>query len=166
MHSIFQINTGFMVYAIFSFLCLTDPDDVARVESKTLISTPDKYSTVPHVKEGVQGILGRWMAPDELNQNLTERYPACEKGRTMHVIPYSMGPLGSPISKYGVELTDSAYVTINMFIMTRVSPKVWGYIRENDGQFVRCMHSIGLPKYAPLPPRPTPFPLLGHLPQS
>ena len=130
---------------------------MARVEGKTFIATPEKFATVPHTKEGVAGTLGKWMSPDQLNKEMSERFPGCMKGRTMHVLPFSMGPLGSHIAKYAVEITDSAYVTLNMYIMTRVTPKVWHYIKEDKGKFVRALHSVGMPKYVPplIPLRPS-----------
>ncbi|KAM7534878.1 hypothetical protein Aperf_G00000105127 [Anoplocephala perfoliata] len=131
-----------------NYLCCTDPKDVARVESKTFISTPDQYSTVPHVAPGVKGILGQWMSPKDLDTAVRDRYPGCMKGRTMYVIPFSMGPIGSPLAKYGIQITDSLYVALCMRIMTRVSPKVLDHIKK-DGAFVRCLHSIGLPEPHP-----------------
>ncbi|VDL97614.1 unnamed protein product [Schistocephalus solidus] len=127
-----------------NYICRTDPKDVARVESKTFICTKDKYKTVPHVKEGVKGILGQWISPEDMDAYSKDRYPGCMAGRIMYVIPYSMGPIGSPLAKYGVQLTDSSYVVLCMRIMTRVSPLVLEIIREQK-EFVRCVHSIGLP---------------------
>ncbi|KAK6185182.1 hypothetical protein SNE40_007470 [Patella caerulea] len=126
------------------YLCRTDPTDVARVESKTWITTPDKYDTVPHVREGVKGILGQWMGPKEMQTEIDSRFPGCMKGRTMYVIPFSMGPIGSPLSKIGVQLTDSNYVLLCMRIMTRVSPKVLEVLGNNE--FVKCLHSMGCPR--------------------
>nr|CDS27807.1 phosphoenolpyruvate carboxykinase [Hymenolepis microstoma] len=128
-----------------NYICCTDPNDVARVESKTFICTPDQYSTVPHVAPGVKGILGQWISPDGLDAACKERYPGCMNGRTMYVIPFSMGPIGSLLSKNGIQLTDSQYVVLCMRIMTRMSPEVLKCI-EKDGTFVRCVHSIGLPE--------------------
>ncbi|KAL7055112.1 hypothetical protein AAHC03_024328 [Spirometra sp. Aus1] len=127
-----------------NYICCTDPKDVARVESKTFICTKEKYKTVPHVKEGVKGILGQWISMEDMDSYSKDRYPGCMAGRTMYVIPYSMGPIGSPLAKYGVQLTDSSYVVLCMRIMTRVSPLVIEIIREQKA-FVRCVHSIGLP---------------------
>ncbi|XP_071173156.1 phosphoenolpyruvate carboxykinase [GTP]-like [Mytilus edulis] len=126
------------------FLCRTDPADVARVEAKTWISTEHKYDTVPHVREGVKGILGQWIAPPDMEKEMNDRYPGCMKGRTMFVIPFSMGPVGGPISKIGIQLTDSNYVLLCMNIMTRVAPKVWETL--GDGEFVKCIHSVGCPR--------------------
>lgn len=120
---------------------------MARVESKTFIITEEKYSTVPHVKEGVKGILGQWMAPEQFKKEHADRFPGCMKGRMMYVIPYSMGPVGSPLSKVGVQLTDFAYVVLSMRVMTRVSSKVWGLIQAT-GDYVECLHSVGCPRPA------------------
>ncbi|KAK7115036.1 hypothetical protein V1264_000984 [Littorina saxatilis] len=127
-----------------SYLCRTDPEDVARVESKTFICTPDKYETVPHVREGVAGILGHWMGPDQMQVELNDRFPGCMAGRMMYVIPFSMGPIGSPLSKIGVQVTDSNYVLLCMRLMTRISPKVWEVL--GDKEFVKCIHSVGCPR--------------------
>lgn len=129
------------------YLCRTDPADVARVESKTFIVTPDRYQAVPHVAEGCKGILGQWMGPDVADKELMERLPGSMKGRVMYVIPFSMGPVGGPLSKNGVQLTDFNYVVLSMRIMTRVSALVWDSIGQTPGQaFVECVHTIGLPR--------------------
>ncbi|VDP03440.1 unnamed protein product [Soboliphyme baturini] len=126
------------------YACRTDPRDVARVESKTWMSTPDKYDTVTHTPEGITPIMGNWMSPEKLGQELDDRFPACMTGRTMYVIPFSMGPIGSRLSKIGIELTDSIYVVLCMRLMTRVSPKIFEVLGDND--FVRCIHSLGVPR--------------------
>ena len=126
------------------FLCRTDPADVARVESKTWICTDEKYDTVPHVREGVNGVLGKWISPKDLESEMNTRYPGSMAGRTMFVIPFSMGPVGGPISKIGIQLTDSNYVLLCMKIMTRVGPQVWDAL--GDGDFVKCVHSVGCPR--------------------
>uniref|UniRef100_A0AC34FWT4 Phosphoenolpyruvate carboxykinase (GTP) n=1 Tax=Panagrolaimus sp. ES5 TaxID=591445 RepID=A0AC34FWT4_9BILA len=127
-----------------NYLCRTDPKDVARVESKTWMVTPDKYQTVTHTAPGAEPIMGHWMSPLEFGGELDSRFPGCMAGRIMYVIPFSMGPLGSPLSKIGIQLTDSNYVVLSMRIMTRVNPDVWEVLGNND--FVRCIHSVGLPR--------------------
>jgi len=126
------------------WLARTDPKDVARVESKTVIITDKKEDTIPTPKEGVTGVLGHWMSPSDLDCELNKRFPGTMKGRTMFVIPFSMGPTGGSISKYGVQLTDSRYVVASMRVMTRISPKVFDLIECNQ-EFVKCLHSVGCP---------------------
>jgi len=125
------------------WLARTDPADVARVESRTFVVTPKRCDAVPNGKDGIKGQLGNWMSPDSLQQAIQERFPSCMKGRTMYVIPFSMGPVGSPLSKIGIEVTDSPYVAASMRIMTRVGSRVLESLGEND--FVRCLHSVGRP---------------------
>ncbi|XP_013404045.1 phosphoenolpyruvate carboxykinase, cytosolic [GTP]-like [Lingula anatina] len=125
------------------WLACTDPADVARVESKTVISTTNRRDTIPTTAEGVKGQLGQWMSPDDLQRALGERFPGCMKGRTMYVIPFSMGPVGSPLSKIGIQLTDSPYVVASMRIMTRIGTAVIDTLGNAD--FVKCLHSIGAP---------------------
>lgn len=126
------------------FLARTDPKDVARVESKTVISTPNKLETIPQPADGVQGQLGHWMSPEDLDKKISELFPGCMKGRTMYMVPYSMGPIGGPLSKNGVELTDSAYVAVSMRVMTRVGRAVLDCIKD-QGEFIKCLHSVGRP---------------------
>lgn len=121
----------------------TNPADVARVESKTFISTANKKDTIPTPKDGVKGTLGNWIAPKDMDNAILERFPNCMKGRTMYVIPFSMGPVGSPLSKIGIEITDSAYVVCSMKIMTRMGESVLRALDKRD--FVKCLHSVGKP---------------------
>ena len=109
----------------------TAPNDVARVEDRTFICTPTKEEAGP---------INNWMAPDEMYAKLRALYKNSMNGRTMYVIPYSMGPVGSPFSKIGIELTDSIYVVLNMAIMTRIGDAVIKELGEK-GDFVKCLHA-------------------------
>lgn len=125
------------------WLTRTDPADVARVESRTFVVTTKRSDAIPNRMDGVAGQLGNWMSPDDLPKAIQDRFPNCMKGRTMYVVPFSMGPVGSPLSKIGIELTDSPYVVASMRVMTRMGQQVLESL--GDGDFVRCLHSVGSP---------------------
>lgn len=127
------------------WLARTDPADVARVESKTFICTPTKSETIPEPAPGVVGTLGNWISPSDMDKAIADRFPGCMKGRTMYVVPFSMGPVGSPLSKVGVELTDSPYVVSSMRVMTRMGAAVLDLLQNNQAEFVKCLHSVGRP---------------------
>ncbi|CAB3364541.1 Hypothetical predicted protein [Cloeon dipterum] len=123
------------------WLARTDPQDVARVESRTFMSTENKSDTVPS-GSATKCTLGNWISPGDLNKEVQERFPGCMKGRTMYVVPFSMGPIASPLAKLGVELTDSPYVAASMRIMTRMGSSALQAI-QNGSDFVKCLHSVG-----------------------
>ncbi|EFN79697.1 phosphoenolpyruvate carboxykinase [GTP] isoform X1 [Harpegnathos saltator] len=127
------------------WLAKTNPADVARVEKRTFISTDVKNDTIPTPRKGTIGELGNWISPNDMDEAILERFPGCMKGRTMYVIPFSMGPVGSPLSKIGIEITDSAYVVCSMRVMTRMGSKVLESLGNDD--FVKCLHSVGVPRH-------------------
>ncbi|HND33087.1 MAG TPA: phosphoenolpyruvate carboxykinase domain-containing protein, partial [Myxococcota bacterium] len=117
-----------------SYLHRSDPSDVARTEHLTFICSHKKEDAGPN---------NNWMAPEDARKKLTELYRGAMRGRTLYVVPFVMGPVGSPFSKVGVEITDSIYVVLNMRIMTRMGSDAWGQMEMTGGEFTRCLHSLG-----------------------
>lgn len=128
------------------WLARTNPADVARVESKTFICTESCEEAICTPKPGVKGSLGNWISPKDYDDAIIKRFPGCMRGRTLFVVPFSMGPVGSPLSKVGVEITDSEYVVVSMRIMTRMGAAVMNEILKEDVEFVKCLHSVGTPE--------------------
>jgi phosphoenolpyruvate carboxykinase (GTP) len=143
-----------------SFWAATDPTDVARVENRTFICSADKADAGP---------TNNWMDPDEMKATMTELYRGCMRGRTMYVIPFVMGHAEADDPKFGVEITDSAYVAVSMRVMARIGTRILRRMEELEAPFVPCLHSVGKPlepgeKDVPWPCNDTKY--ISHFPEE